>query len=42
MLDLTITDQPFHRLMNPPDPELSGEIPVTLSTVSRTAQTIMW
>ena len=27
MLDLTITDQPFHRLMNPPDPELSGEIP---------------
>ena len=27
MLDLTITDQPFHRLMNPPAPELSGEIP---------------
>lgn len=27
ILDLTITDQPFHRLMNPPDPELSGEIP---------------
>lgn len=27
ILDLTITDQPFHRLMNPPDPQLSGEIP---------------